>query len=519
MSEDPRGVAEAVVRERRKLSFVWIVPIVAALIGGFLSYRAFMERGPAVTITFENASGLEAGKTLVRFKDVEIGKVESIELAEDLSHVTVSARLAAGSQRFLTDETKFWVERARVSAGQVSGLGTLLSGAYIGIDPSTEGKRARTFVGLEEPPPFTSDVPGTRFRLAARSPGSLSVGSPVYFRWLEVGRITKLELDPDGEQVDLEVFVRAPHDARVREETRFWNSSGFDASLTTEGFTIDTVSLTTLLIGGVSFDTPPGSAAKAPDEDHVFRLFASKAESKKPTIRVRRPWLLHFEQSVAGLVEGSPVEFRGIQVGEVVDVRMTSSEEGLPRISVRIVMEPERAGLNTKDGPEALKRNADELVKAGLRAQLKSNNILTGQLAVSLDFHPNAEPAAIDWSGPIPEFPTVQGGMDQLLAALNDFTRQLGELPLDEIGGDVQQAVEHLNEILANVETATPALVGTLENAEATLGSANALIAPESPLTNDLKRTLSELSQAARSLRLLADQLEQQPESLLRGKE
>jgi paraquat-inducible protein B len=305
----------------------------------------------------------------------------------------------------------------------------------------------------------------------------------------------------------------------VKRNTLFWNASGFDAALTTEGFEIDTVSLTSLLIGGISFETPRGTAAGAPGESQVFALYKNKRATANPAITVRRPFLLYFDQSVAGLAVGSPVEFRGVQVGEVTDVRMDYSESGLPRIPVRIAMEPERTGLGLDSDPEELRRRSNSLVESGMRAQLKTGNLLTGQLIVSLDFFPDAEPAEIDWSGPIPELPTISGGIDQLMSGLAVFTDKLSALPLEEIGKDLQESIASLNVVLEDVKRATPALVGTLQNAEATLGSANTLIAPESPLANDLKRAMRELAQAAHSLRLLAEQLQEQPESLLRGKQ
>jgi paraquat-inducible protein B len=305
----------------------------------------------------------------------------------------------------------------------------------------------------------------------------------------------------------------------VRSNTRFWNSSGFDATLSPEGFQIDTVSLTSLLIGGVSFETPRGTSAGDPEPDQVFTLFPNKSATEKPVIRIRRPFLLFFDQSVAGLVRGAPVEFRGVQIGEVVDLRLAiDPETGLPRIPVRIALEPERLNLGIST-PEEFRAGWDLMVSRGLRAQLKTNNVLTGQLAVSFEFFPDAEPAKIDWGAPTPEVPTISGGIDRLMAGLSAFTEKLNTIPLEQIGKDLEETVSSLNAVLAGVETATPALVDTLENAEQTLGSANALIASESPFNRDLQRTLRELADAARSLRLLAEELEQQPESLLRGKE
>lgn len=520
MPNESDRIATAVVKTRPRISFVWIVPIVAAIIGAFLTFQAISQRGPTITITFAEASGLEAGKTRIRYKDVEVGKVETIDLAEDLSHVRVKARLVAGSERFLKENTRFWVERARVSAGAVTGLETLLSGEFIGIDPSTdEGDTVYEFVGLETPPPFTSDVPGTTFQLVADTLGALDVGAPVYFRWLEVGRLTHYELDASGDSVAMEVFIRSPHDQRVRANTLFWNASGFDASLTTEGFEIDSVSLTTLLIGGISFETPRDTDATSPGPHQVFPLYANKRATRKPSITVRRPFLLHFDQSIAGLAVGSPVEFRGVQLGEVTDIRMTYSAAGVPRVPVQIAMEPQRTGFGVDEDDDAFRQRWNSLVAQGLRAKLKTHNLITGQLAVSLDLEPDADPGSIDWALAVPEFPTHAGGFDQLLAGLTEFTGKLNSLPLDKIGNDMRTTIANLNAVLGDLQRASPALAGMLENAEETLQSANALVAPESPVATDLKRTLRELSAAARSLRLLAEQLEEEPESLLRGKE
>lgn len=520
--EEPTSskVAEAEVRERRRISLVWLVPVVAALIGGWLAYRAFTERGPEVTIRFASAAGLEAGKTKVKYKDVEVGQVQSIVLSADLRGVEVRARLVAGTERLLTEQTRFWVVRPRVSAGRVSGLGTLLSGAYIGIDPVIEGTATREFVGLESPPAFTSDEAGRVFELRADSLGSIEIGAPVLFRWITVGEIVGYQLDESGEYVNVQIFVRAPHDARIRTSTLFWNASGLDVTLSPEGFQLDTVSLTSLLIGGVAFETPTGAEGAAPVPDgFVFPLYPSRRATTKPAITLARPFLLHFEQSVAGLVPGSPVEFRGIQIGEVRDVRMEFAEDMItPRIPVLIDIQPQRIGVETPEG-EALRRRWERLVAQGLRAQLKSHSLLTGQLAVSFDFYPDAPPAEISWEGPVPELPTQPGSVEQLMAGVTRFVDRLGDVPLEAIGKEVRASLRDLRVVLSSLEDATPALTATLGNAERTLGSANALIAPDSQTSQDLRRALRELADAARSLRLLAEELEQRPESLIRGKE
>ncbi len=513
------GVAEAVVQERRGISIVWLIPVVALLIGAWLAYKAFSEAGPEILITFKTASGLEAGKTKIKYKDVEVGQVESIVLADDLSGVEVRASMVAGAENFLTENTRFWVVRARVSAGQVSGLGTIFSGAFIGMDPSQEGAAQREFVGLEEPPAFTSDEPGSVFNLRADSMGSLEIGSPIYFRWISVGEVVDYELDESGEHVAIQIFVRAPHDRRVHANTIFWNAAGFDAQMTADGFQIDSPSLVSMMIGGIAFETP-GLPSKTPvGESTVFPLYENRAATDKPVLTVREPFLLYFEQSAGGLRPGSPVSFRGIQIGEVRDVSLVFEEEDvMPRIPVLIEIQPDRVrseGEHTVSVREAW----DFMVAQGLRAELKTHNFLTGQLAVDLNFHPKAPPATIDWDAPVPEFPTVSSGIEAIMEGVSTFVAKLDDLPLHQIGEDLRLTLNRTSTLLKDLQGATPALTGTLENAEQTLASANSLIEPGSPARQELKRALAELAEAARSLRLLAEQLERQPESLIRGRE
>ena len=399
---------DAVVEEHRRASLVWLIPVVAALVGAWLAFHAWSERGPAITIAFQTADGLEAGKTKVKYKDVDVGIVESIELSDDLSHVVVSARLVKTGKRFLTDQTRFWVVRASVSAGRVSGLGTLFSGAYIGIEPSTEGAATHHFTGLEIPPVITSDQPGEHFTLRAEDLGSIQIGSPVYYHWIEVGQIVAYELDESGKYVTIEVFVRAPHDKRVVSTTQFWNASGFDVSLGADGIVVDTVSLTSLLIGGIAFDTPPGAALGGQvEEGAVFPLYANHKATKQPHITVRYRWLVQFDQSVGGLLPGAPVKFRGIQIGEVLDVQLVLDVKSqTPRVPVLIEVQPQRVTI-LGDPSVDLKERWTNMVERGLRAQLKTGNLLTGRLEIALDFHPEAEPAEIIWAGEVPELPTI----------------------------------------------------------------------------------------------------------------
>ncbi|MCU0670798.1 MAG: MlaD family protein, partial [Myxococcota bacterium] len=316
------GPAEAVVETRSRPSIVWLIPVIAALVGGFVAWRAFSERGPEITITLASAEGLEAGKTEIKYKDVGVGLVENVELAKDLSGVVVHARMVKGAERWLTEQTRFWVVKPRVAGGQVSGLGTLLSGSYIGVDPVTEGARARSFVALEEAPLVTMSEEGRHFTLRSDRAGAIDVGAPVYFRRIAVGQVISSELDPKDDFVTTRIFVRAPYDQRVRVDSRFWNASGFDATVSADGVMIDTQSIVSVLIGGIAFDAPRGEAAAVAEAERVFPLYDNRHAADERHYTNTVTWIVRFDQSVRGLTVGAPVEFRGIPIGQVTDVRI-----------------------------------------------------------------------------------------------------------------------------------------------------------------------------------------------------
>jgi paraquat-inducible protein B len=512
-------VAEAVVEQRgSRFSIVWLIPLVAVLVAGFVAWRAFSERGPAITIAFKSADGLDAGKTLIKYKDVQVGLVETVTLKPDLSGVVAEARMVKDSDRWLTEKTTFWVVKPRVAGGQVTGLGTLLSGSYIGMDPVLDAKKARDFVGLEVPPIVTTSEPGRYFALRSNRAGAMSVGSPVLFREIQVGQVVSSELDPNSDFVTTRIFVHEPYDDRVRVDSRFWNASGIQASLGANGVKIDTGSLVSILIGGIAFDAPHGEKAEVAAADSVFPLYENLAAAEERHYTNTVAWQLHFDQSVRGLAVGAPVEFRGIPIGEVTDVRIEFDRAANRfRIPVRIEIEPGRF-TSEEESAEQRKKAVDALVASGLRAQLKTGNLLTGQLIVSLDIFKDAKPAEVVWNQPIPEFPTIPTPLEEITGNLTRIVDRLGQLPIEQIGEDLKGSLAALKVTLQKSQDVGPALKDTLEKANNALASANALIAPGSPTTAELQRALLSLSDAARALGLAADQIQAQPNSLIFGK-
>jgi len=529
-SENPSSTPEAIIQTKKSFSFsiVWLVPVVAVLIGGWLVYKALSEKGPTVTITFKTAEGLEAGKTKIKYKDVEVGQVNSITLPKDLSHVILTAELVKGATPHLTENTRFWVVRARVAGGEVSGLGTLFSGAYIGIDPGKPGKPARSFKGLEIQPVITTGLPGAHFMLTAENLGSLDIGSPVYYRRIKVGQVVAYELEKDGKAVDIKIFIHAPHHEAVRQNTRFWNASGLDVTFDASGIRVNTESFVTMMVGGIAFDTPtnlePGGP---PQEGDTFRLYESREKIFEKAYVTKRPWLLHFDGSVRGLAVGAPVDFRGIKIGEVTDIKLEFDwEKRVFRIPVLVELEPDRIAWIGKQKMDR-RQGMEFLVEKGLRARLKQGNLLTGQLFVALDMYPDATPAKIVWGEPYAELPTIPTPMEEITRGVTKFVEKFEKIPLEQIGKDLRDTMAHLSKtsedlqkLVQNLDASVlPAANATLEQTQKTLIKVDRLLNADSPTGHELKRALGELADAARNISILVDYLERHPESVVFGKE
>lgn len=519
----PRGTEvrhSAVVKKSTGVSSVWLIPIVAALTGGFLAWQAINEKGPEVTIFFDDAAGLVPEKTKIKFKEVEIGVVEHISITEDLDRVSVTASLVKEAAPHLNENTRFWVVRAQFSAAGVSGLDTLLGGVYIAVDLAGGGESQREFEGLPNAPLVTSDEAGTVYTLRSDGLGSLRVGAPLYYRSFGVGKVTTVSLDESGKTVTLQVFVEAPHDARVNSGTRFWNASGLDIVVNAEGVRIDTPSVVSMLMGGISFDDGLGLADTGPVEaDTVFNLYPNKDASLRPKFERKVQYMTYFDQSVAGLTPGAPVEFRGIKLGQVIDLELiyNPADESV-EIPVLFEIEPDRIQI-ASDTPRNPGQGIDDLVKKGLRARLATANLLTGALKVELDFIPNAEPAEVRYGGKYPEIPTAPDLLNQITNSVTQTLAKLEKVPIDEIGEKINHLLGELDGVSVQLnEDIAPALAASIAKLEQTLDSVDGVIGPDAAIKGEIERLLLDLGDTVRSTRLLAERLEQHPEDLLRGK-
>jgi len=529
----PPSLPRVSVTRRRRWSagLIWIVPAIAALIGIGMVIHNWASEGPVIEISFITAEGLEAGKTQVKYKDVVIGLVDSIRLARDNTHVVARVNLSKDAAGFATADARYWVVRPRFGTSGVSGIGTLLSGAYIGADNGESHETKKSFVGLERPPAVIHGSPGKRFTLAANDIGSLDIGSPVYYRRIQVGRLASYELDKDGRQMRVDIFVDAPYDGFVTVSSRFWNASGVDLNLDASGLKLNTQSLATVIAGGIAFQTPPGPRdATLAAEGAQFTLYDDMQTAFAPPDGEPDYLQMRFPQSLRGLGVGSQVDFRGIIVGRVVSINLDYDIDKQSFLQiVGVVIYPNRFGRAAEKFAQLAQDNNDTntrlanfikpQIARGLRAQARVGNLLTGQLYIALDFVPKAPKVEFDASARPVELPTVPGSFDRLQEEMTGIVEKLDRIPFESIGKNLDSSIARLDKTLRQVNESTlPQFSATLTGAQGTLGSAQRAVDADSPLQQNLAQTLAEMQRAARSVRVLTDYLGVHPETLLRGK-
>ncbi|TCK18964.1 paraquat-inducible protein B [Thiogranum longum] len=529
----PGSLPEAVVDEwGKQFPVIWLLPLIALLIGGWLVVKAIIEQGPEVVIQFQTAEGIEEGKTLVKYRDVIVGKVKTVRFAEDLTHVLVKAEMVPGMERHLIESTRFWVVRPRVDSGEISGLGTLISGAYVAMDPGKEGDESREFVGLETPPVIKSNERGTVYHLRAEKASSLSVGAPVYYRQIAVGQVTGYRLAKDHAFVDVDVFVEAPHDFYVRRGSRFWNVGGVDVSIDPAGVTVELESFASLISGGIAFETPLSltDSEQAP-EDTVFRLYPNYARTREKPVSRGYRYRVDLSGDIRGLLVSAPVELMGVRVGTVMQIDpYLDLETKQARRTVFIELEAEkmlrieeRADLEGEQLEKAVGSRVEVLLARGLRARLETTNLLTGQKIIALDLMADAKPVKLVSRDGYPVIPAAPGEMEQLGEALTRTLAKLEKLPLDRMVRNADQMMISLDKLAQAASKALPSLVDetheALDATDEAMRGIDALVAEEGALGTEFYAAVRELQLAARAVRLMAEYLERHPESLLKGKD
>jgi paraquat-inducible protein B len=563
--------ATVVPRRRARISVVWIIPILAAVVALGIAVQRILSEGPTITIVFKLAQGVEAGKTVIKYKDVNIGRVTAVRLSDDYAKVELTAKIDKSAAGLIVEDAKFWVVEPRITLSGVSGLGTLLSGNYIGFEVGKSTRKERRFTALEVAPVITSGQPGRQFVLKAADLGSLGVGSPIYYRRLQAGQVIAYDLTSDGKAVDLKVFVNAPYDRYVNPGTRFWNASGLDVSVGAGGVEVRTESLVALIAGGIAFDTPPFAASAEPAAANTtWTLYRDRPAAMKEAESIAARYVLYFDESLRGLSIGAPVTLFGLPAGEVVDVGLAVDPKTFNvRGRVEIVSYPERLiarmdGATQAAEREALARSAQHrhallrhlVEQRGLRAQLRSGSLITGQLYIAFDYFPNTPKVTVDWSRDVAVLPVAPSTITDIESKLTGIVAKLDKLPYEAIGADLTKMLAGVSVTLQDASNAvnridthvTPELKTTLQAASLALGTVDgmlknevnttleelrralatadgvlkstdaALLGKDAPGQLELREALQEVTRAARSLRGLTDFLERHPESLIWGK-
>jgi paraquat-inducible protein B len=552
----PTAVVRPRIDRTRRLSLIWAIPIVTFLIGGWLAYRTLSERGPLITVTFETAEGLAANQSHVRHKDVDMGVVQKVSLTPDMKRVQVTIRMNSEAAPLLTEGAVFWVVRPRFFAGAISGLQTLFSGSYIDLLPATEGsgEQKRDFVGLENPPVLQSDVPGRAFLLTANRIGSLNLGSPIMFRDLEVGEVLGWDVGEMARDITVHAFVREPFDKYVRDNSRFWNASGAKVQLGANGLQFQVESLRAIVLGGIAFDTPDDPKVTAESQaNHAFRLFADADEAASSTYKRSVPFVANFTGSVSGLAAGSPVTLHGLRIGEVSSVSLVY-DRGLDNVvvPVRFSLEPERISMLNLPADHDLDARMSDLVRRGLRVKLETGNFLTGQKQLAMDLFRDAGTGELKKDGDAYVVPVLGAGTDDVATSATKLVNRLNDIPFESIGNNLnltlagvnglvndkqlgesmaslratlasaQLLVSNLNRGLTPMTERLPAIASGLEDAvkrtDKLVASLDNGYGGDSRFSRDAGRLMSQLSDAARSIRVLADLLSRHPEALIRGR-
>ncbi len=526
---------QANIKKSKRISAIWILPLIVFMIGGYVVYHSIKNQGPKITIEFSNAEGLVAGKTKIKARSVDVGLVEEVRLSADHKTVILSARLDKEVEPLLTEDAVLWVVKPRVGASGITGVGTLLSGAYIELDPGVGEPGRRDFEGLEGIPNTPAETPGARVVLRSENAKSLNVGDPVTYRGFRVGRVETSGFTPADGAFEYEVFIEAPYHELITTSSRFWNASGITIQADADGLSVNTASLESMLSGGVTFDLPEQSQPGEPIENgHEFELYANAKSVQDDPFEHFIDYLLLFDTSVRGLKKGAPVEYRGIKIGSVTDISFEYLPEGstinIDKIPVPVRIRIDPARLEWGDTMEACMNLAGEFshrVDVGMRASLETGSLLTGNLYVSLDFYEGQEVAEIGTMGELMVFPTISTGLAQIAQKVVDVLDTILELPLTETfesaGGAIDKAskaLESVNELAVNLKELMAKeemqkLPHSIQKTLAELQTTLSGFSEDSDFQRNVGDALKQMESTMGSLEELADTIKAKPNSLI----
>lgn len=538
MSQDPQQQPtlpeEAIVKPVRTVSKIWLVPIVAFFIGMWMVYYQWSNQGQLISIQFNTATGLEAGKTKIKTRDVDIGLVKNIELSEDLSGVIVTARMDKNATPILHADNQFWIVSPKVSLSGVSGLGTILSGPYINMAPGIDTQMNEKFIALEAPPVTPAGTPGLHITLNSETEFAYKKGDPVIYKGIKVGEFEDIYFNFDERIVYYNTFIEAPYHTLVTTNTKFWDISGVQMELGASGVKISTGSIETLLTNGVTFGIPEGmQQGEQVAERSYFDIHPNYQSASEERFKLRAEYVILVKDTVRGLQVGAPVEYRGLVVGKVLSINsIDNTQYGLMEqgydIPVAISIQPGRVQQPDNALGLALVRKQTTLwIERGLRATLKTGNLLTGALFVDLQHYPDAPPFEAKSLQGFEVIPTITGEFSEITSKVTAILDNINEIKLKDLSDNannmLSQIAEAAQTLQATANTAerllttvqedkvTSTLTDTLEN----ISNLSKDFSADSETYRELSQTMQSLQRTLQELQPILMQLNNKPNSLI----
>ncbi|MCU7555242.1 intermembrane transport protein PqiB [Alteromonas sp. ASW11-19] len=525
---------EAQVKPTSRVSKVWLIPIVAIIVGAWMVFYQWQNQGPLITIEMSSAAGVEINKTPVKARDLEVGVVKKIELKPDLEGVLVTARIDASAEHLLTENTEFWMVSPRISFSEVSGLNTLLSGSYIAMSADDSGKEQHHFVALDRPPVTPPGTPGLHLTLNSDDEFAYKAGDPIIYKGFKVGEFEDAYFNIEERVVYYDAFIEAPYHKLITQNTRFWNVSGVKFQLASSGLTFETGSLETLLANGITFGIPEGiPPGEQVVESAFFTIYPDSDAASDARYKLAAEYLLLIDESVRGLTVGAPVEYRGIEIGEVLAINTSSFIDGNIleedySIPVLISIYPGKVRRqDTQEGLAFVKETMKRWLKQDLRATLRMGNVLSGGLYVDLQHVKNADPAPLQTVNGIDVIPTVSNEFTQITQKADAILDKINQLPLEGMVEDVRTALLEMKDAAASVEATSDdfdTLVTSIDAQAINDNLNNVLVSMEALLKNysqgglsqsEIKETVDAMQETLRNVQPLLLQLNQSPNSLI----
>jgi paraquat-inducible protein B len=492
-------------RKRSSLSIIWFIPLLALVIGGWMIYQQWENQGVIVTVSFEGAEGLEAGKTKIKSRNVDIGLLKSVGFNEDRTRIIAVIEIDKGMGDFLRTDSQFWIVKPRIGTNGISGINTIFSGAYIEVFPGTFTASSDSFVGLENPPITDLNAEGLFLTLASKEGTGLSVGDPVLYRGFRVGSIQTYKFDTHEKLAKYSVFVEAPYDSLVTTNSHFWNAGGVEFESSAKGFKVNIASVETLISGGVQFDVPEGvSLGEKVTNSRQFKLYRSQKDIVENRDYVFFEYAVLVDDSVRGLYKGAPVEYRGVRIGSVVSPyitpnevkRLKVAEDGSDnQIPVLIKIEPQRLlGQSTEQEIITFNESFKENILKGLTANLESANLLTGSLLINLGFN-GLKTEKLQKFGPYSLIPSTREGLAKIQDSFEQMLDSFNKLPFDQLSKQTTETLASANSTLITANKA-------LKSMQVSVQQLNRLLKDKDTqkLSKNINASLKELQKTLRGL-------------------